>query len=177
MTKENGQQESFARICLKEALLLLAEEKDYKDISVTELCRKAGVSRMAFYRNYRVVNDIFFEIANDLNNEVVTALGSPFRMNTTREWYVGVFELIGNHQATMRLMFQENFQYQWMKTVNGFAVHDEGFSSGKRYQRLMWSGGFENAVNYWLNSGMKESPEEMAEYCITYLPHLWKRLD
>ena len=38
---------------LQDALILLMKEKQYRSISITELCRKAGVSRMAFYNNYK----------------------------------------------------------------------------------------------------------------------------
>lgn len=38
---------------LQDALILLMKEKQYRSISVTELCKKAGVSRMAFYNNYK----------------------------------------------------------------------------------------------------------------------------
>lgn len=38
---------------LQQALILLMEKKQYKDITITELCKKAGVSRMAFYSNMK----------------------------------------------------------------------------------------------------------------------------
>ena len=34
------------------ALLQLMQKKAFDRISITELCRKAGVSRMSFYRNF-----------------------------------------------------------------------------------------------------------------------------
>ena len=43
---------------LQGALLQLIVKKDYDSITVTELCRKAGVSRMAFYGNFQSKDDI-----------------------------------------------------------------------------------------------------------------------
>lgn len=172
LRKHSKDSNELARACLKDALLKLAAGRDFKELSITELCKKAGVSRMAFYRNYSVINDVFNEIAYDLNDDVVRQIGSPFRVETTREWYRRAFEIIKGNREKMSIMFQENFQFEWMKRVNGFAVHDDSFSMEKKYQRLMWSGGFENAVSYWLKGGLKESPEEMADYCIKYLPHM-----
>ena len=172
LQEHNRETNALAKDCLKAAMLELARNRNYKDISVTELCRRAGVSRMAFYRNYRVINDVYFEIAEDLNMEIVRTIGSPFREKTDREWYVKAFCMIIEHRETMRLMLQENFQYQWMKTVNRIVTHDESFPAEQKYQRLIWCGGFENTVSYWLSNGMRESPEEMADYCIRYLPHL-----
>jgi AcrR family transcriptional regulator len=147
-------------------------EKSYKELSVSELCRKAGVSRMAFYRNYQVVNDLFRETARELNEKIILAVGSPFRRGTTVDWYEQAFHIIREHRDEVAIMFQENFQLEWMKVVNGLAVHDPAFSTEKKYQRLIWCGGFENIVAFWLNRGMRESPREMADYCIRYLPHL-----
>ena len=67
-------------------------------------------------------------------------------------------------------MFREDFQFAWMQVVNALAVHDASFSTEKKMQRLIWCGGFENIVAWWLSGGMKETPEEMAEYCERYLP-------
>ena len=41
-----------------EALLLLMKKKEYKDISITEICERAGVTRMSFYRNFDSKEDI-----------------------------------------------------------------------------------------------------------------------
>ncbi len=172
LLRHSREANELAKECLKSALVKLAREKAYKEITVSELCRTAGFSRMAFYRNYTIIDDIFHELATDMNTMVVNTVGSPFRIKTTREWYVCAFRLIAENRDAMELMFQENFQREWMDTVNSFVVHDPDFSGEEKYRRLMWSGGFENTVSYWLNTGMKESPEELADYCITYLPHL-----
>ena len=44
--------------CMYTALLQLMDEKAYHAITVTEIIRRAGVSRMAFYRNYRDKSEI-----------------------------------------------------------------------------------------------------------------------
>jgi AcrR family transcriptional regulator len=43
---------------LTEALFQLLEKKSLEEIKVTELVTRAGVSRMAFYRNYQGLEDI-----------------------------------------------------------------------------------------------------------------------
>ncbi len=35
-----------------DALTLLMKEKEYKDITITDIAKKAGLARMTFYRNY-----------------------------------------------------------------------------------------------------------------------------
>ena len=43
---------------LTTALLQLLETKDLSDITVAQVVRRAGVSRMAFYRNFDTLDDI-----------------------------------------------------------------------------------------------------------------------
>lgn len=172
LRQHSRESNALTRECIKSAMQELAGERSLQEISITALCKKAGVSRMAFYRNYSIIEDVFYEIASDLNHEVSVTIGSPFRTSTDRNWYVKIFSMIAAHKQTMQLMIQQQFQFEWMRAVNGFAVHDGISSTEQIYQRLMWSGGFENTINQWLNTGMKETPEQMAEYCIRYLPHL-----
>jgi AcrR family transcriptional regulator len=46
---------------LETAIFNLLKEKEYKDISISELCDKAWVSRCTFYRNYRDMDDIIYQ--------------------------------------------------------------------------------------------------------------------
>ena len=43
---------------ITEALLQLMRQKPLVEISISELCNKAGVSRISFYRNYSSMDDI-----------------------------------------------------------------------------------------------------------------------
>lgn len=172
LRKHSSEINQLVRDCLKSALLKLINEKACKEISVTELCKKAGVSRMAFYRNYQVMNDLFRELAVDLNNMIIDSIGSPFRSTTMKEWYANAFHTIYENRDSIAIMYQENFQFEWMKIVNSLAIHDPAFSAEEKYQRLIWCGGFENIVSHWLNTGTQESPEEMSLYCERYLANI-----
>lgn len=172
LRRHSAEANALVKDCLKTALLDLIRERPYRDLTVAELCRRAGVSRMAFYRNYQVVNDLFREAATDLNQEILRAVGSPFRAGTSNRWYEQAFRIIARHREQAQVMFREDIQFDWMRIVNGLAIHDPDFPAEKKYQRLIWCGGFENVVAWWLNHEMDPSPEEMAEYCVRYLPHI-----
>ena len=49
----------LARKCIAAALSQLLKEKSFSSITVSELTKKAGVSRMTYYRNYSSKEDIF----------------------------------------------------------------------------------------------------------------------
>ena len=54
----------FAKECIVSALLQLTDLKPLSSVTISELCQKAGVSRMTFYRNYASVEDIFYKEAD-----------------------------------------------------------------------------------------------------------------
>jgi AcrR family transcriptional regulator len=60
----NGAHE-LAVDCIYTALLQLMQTKPYRDISITEITRRAGVSRMAYYRNYADKDDILLRRLED----------------------------------------------------------------------------------------------------------------
>ena len=51
--------------CIYTALLQLMQTKPYRDISITEITRRAGVSRMAYYRNYADKDEILLRRLED----------------------------------------------------------------------------------------------------------------
>ena len=57
----SNDKQRFTKECLYLSLMQLLKKKSIKAITVKELCEKAGLSRMAFYRNYSIVEDILEE--------------------------------------------------------------------------------------------------------------------
>lgn len=59
---------------LREALLKLIAEKSYDKISVTEICDKALINRMTYYKYFKdknqLLNHLFEELSSDLVNKV-----------------------------------------------------------------------------------------------------------
>ena len=61
MEREN-QRIMLTKRLLKESLLRLLERKELDKISITELCREAGINRATFYRHYEIPRDILNEL-------------------------------------------------------------------------------------------------------------------
>jgi len=146
-----------------EALLLLMKEYQYEDISITMLCKKAGVSRMAFYGNFETKDDILKRIVSMINDMVVDEIGSPFKNNTDKEYYKKLFTIIDENRETLNLLFKAGFQYFYLERLNEIVIHEES-SNEVVLQRLTWNGAIVNTVFYWLNNN-NLSIDEIALYC------------
>ena len=148
---------------LVEALLILMKDYQYEDISITMLCKKAGVSRMAFYGNFESKDDILKRIVTELNSLVVNEIGSPFKNNTDKEYYKKLFKIIDESRDTLNLLFRAGFQYFYLEKLNEIVIHEQA-SKDVILQRLTWNGAIVNTVCYWLNNNTL-SIDEIAEYC------------
>ena len=51
---------------LKQALLLCLEEKDYADITITEIARLAGINRTSFYLFFGSLEELFVETCHSI---------------------------------------------------------------------------------------------------------------
>lgn len=56
----------LAKECIYTAFLQLVEQMPYSEITVTEIAKRAGVSRMTYYRNYSSKEDILIKQIDEL---------------------------------------------------------------------------------------------------------------
>ena len=58
---------------LSNTLINLINEEQYEAISISELCSKAGVGRMSFYRNFNSKDDILIKYLYEIDCEKFTS--------------------------------------------------------------------------------------------------------
>lgn len=157
------------RESLLEALLILMKKEPLEKISITNLCKKAGVSRMAFYKNYEVKEDIlirhFDHIADNLIKKFQTLKlessyeSSIIMFNTIKEesdFFLTVFFKSRNEKVINQMFFTFS---KAMEVVNfPYELEDDDIQPFIYYR----GGGLVYLIIYWLENGMKETPEKMA---------------
>ena len=70
MKKLEKNDENNLKDCIFTALILLMEQKDYHQITITDIAKKAGVSRMTYYRTYSSKEDILIQYFNKVTQEL-----------------------------------------------------------------------------------------------------------
>ena len=79
-----------------EQMIQMMQEKPIDEISVSELCRRAGINRTTFYRYYTIPRDILSDIQSDLKNEYERILsGADDRV----ERLAGALRFVRNHSG------------------------------------------------------------------------------
>ena len=88
MDKAESKYFNTARL-MDEALLLLLEQKDIDDITVKEICKKAGVNRSTFYLHYETIYDLLAESLEMLNERFqkpfLNMVSKPIEHSTKEE--------------------------------------------------------------------------------------------
>lgn len=86
---------SDTRACIATALLELLEKQPLPSLSVARVCQRAGVSRMAFYRNFQGLDQVLYERYKGLIAPVFAMVLRSFSFEEKRAVQARLFDLIG----------------------------------------------------------------------------------
>lgn len=162
----NEESNKITRESLLTAMLLLMNEKPFEKITITELVRKAGVSRMAFYRNYDSKEDILISLKDGINEILKNAFLDLEKGRGGYDVYHKIFKGIAEQAEALTLLLKTNYAFPSVLQDNHFFDELVPVSDNTRYYKLVSCfGAVMSVVIQWFVRGMKESVEFMADYC------------
>lgn len=163
---EQESQKEFLQECMFDALMKLMDQFPLEEISITQLCQEAGVSRMTYYRNYHAKEDILKVHMDRVFSEYYAGLAARKGL-TLYDYCVAFFQMfLGSERAFVRrvqeidlgVMIMDQF-YNYLYDILALA----GVSNEKSpYLRSFLAGGLYKLAVDWFRSGAEETPEEMA---------------
>lgn len=167
--KYNAEQSRITKDSIFGALMSLMEKKRFEDISITEVTQKAGVSRMAFYRNYSIMEDILMDHLNNIFREYSNLLNHKEISNyeITRLF----FYYFRQHQKFIENLLRSKLTHLILeKSIEFLNILSNAITCTmdcspefKKYNIAFLSGGFFNVLMIWCKNGMIETDEKMAE--------------
>ncbi|USK60783.1 TetR/AcrR family transcriptional regulator [Peribacillus asahii] len=178
------------RQSIRDALVELIEEKGFEAISVKDITTKAKINRGTFYAHYqdkfdlmtKCEEEIMFEmsrIAKQNFPSVIAALETNSPTVTPFPLVVSIFEYLNENSGFMKavlgpkgdLSFQTKLKDFMWKTLFGnnpeALVKEENLLVPGQYLASYISSAHIGVIQQWLNSGRKESPQEMARILST----------
>jgi AcrR family transcriptional regulator len=170
VNKNNNSQNKITKECIFDALMILMEQKNFKEISITEITKKAGVSRMAFYRNYHQMEDIITSYLDEFLDEYskqIIRCGKKDKYESVC-LYFAYFrkheKLITNliHSKLTNLILERCIEF-FHSFSNDIACEKLYTPEEKRYFIEFVAGGLFRVLIEWAKGGMKESDEYMAK--------------
>ncbi len=163
------------RDVLKKSLITLMKDKNINSITVKELCEEADINRGTFYLHYKDVFHMLSEIEKDLfeefQNMILSHEISPDKIET-KPILKDIFTFIAKNSDFCMVVLCERGDMVFIKKIVS-VIYEKGYSDwsnifkkndkslfDKYYSFILY--GAIGLIDYWLNNGLKESPEYMA---------------
>ena len=163
MTKPNNDDIDIYELLSRADELL--EEKEFREITVSDICKQTGLNRSTFYANFEDLYALAEHIRHQLEGEFA-ALFDPLPTLTHSETGAALrmFTHIYENQPAYRTYFKLGFadrnnilQYDLQRAEQDF--HSEHID----YHITFFRAGFNALVQRWLSGGCTETPEEMTD--------------
>lgn len=143
------------------ALLQLMQKKAFDRISITELCRKAGVSRMSFYRYFESKEDVLKKWCAGITDWFVAESGINYRNDSMELYFNTLFTQVLKYRE-MSFILQKN-GLLWIVKDDIDRVFFETYRDVyDEYKMHFITGGIFNVYTLWIENGLRETPEELA---------------
>ena len=160
---------------IETALALLMKEKDLEEISITDICRKAGVSRNAFYSHFKSKNDIFDHILLEINKEVVKDNDIMFDIkNLNLDFYERLFSALEDKMDMLKIYVNAGFQYRPIMQAY-YSLRLKQVEREERRKRMCWLSGIEVLIMDWVNDRKRDSVKEISLFAYQKLTPILKK--
>ncbi|MGN0738732.1 MAG: TetR/AcrR family transcriptional regulator [Treponema sp.] len=88
---------------MNQALLELLENKNYNEISITEICKNAGVNRSTFYSHYSTIYDLYAETYKNLSDSFFNSFDftretTDAKLFASEKYIVPYLEFVREHK-------------------------------------------------------------------------------
>lgn len=145
------------------ALLKLLKEKPLSAISISELCSRAGVSRMTFYRNYASKEEIIFKHFEEIFEK--------YKSEDFEKYQTGLFcdsnhikhyfESIYRYRDFLDSTVSCGFGILFLNMLNDYLI-EKWSSVSDKYTLVSFAGALYNMFHVWSLSGYSESADDMS---------------
>ena len=144
----------------------------YMEITVTNIIKKAGVARASFYRNFNSISDVIDALVDELSDDLIENVFPNLSGTEERK----LREFLFNHfYQFLRRKWRRNVLKTCLCCLAGLIPKDHWASSlptdtiKDKYSAVGKMGLINSITRKWLESGAKESPEEMIDYIMSLI--------
>lgn len=160
---------------LKQSLLELMSNKPLNQITIKEICEAADVNRGTFYKHYNDQYDLLRQIQNELDVEIKAALDKNVAVTASAGDIIAeIISCITAQGALCKVLFSQHGDTAFLKRIM-YNAHEQCISEWSSRQKpgdikqlemfyAFIANGITAILQNWLQSGMKETPGEIAVF-------------
>lgn len=154
MKKKNDTEEYIT-----EALFLLMEKREYSSISITDISKKAGVSRISFYRNFTSKDEVLKRYLEKSFKDWKTHWEESGDTNIAYQ----IFKFFDEQRRVIQLLYQANLQFLLIDHILLACGYQKGGNKIECYAKSTVAYIIFGWCNEWYLQGMNQTPEEMVK--------------
>lgn len=158
-----------------QALMELMNEKDYSDISVSEIVLRAGVSRVSYYRNYNSKEAILMERLENLMTRFSSEMNNLQKNTPMRRLMTLFFHIAREEKDTFCLLHQAGMDAYIQEGLDQIILSSPHFPTldhRRIYPAYLFSGALFRLLIQWYTHDMKESDTELSNLFCQYMSGL-----
>ncbi len=161
MNTKNNKRRRESVAAIERAFIELLQERDFKDITVSDVCKATGLNRSTFYANYVDI----FDLADSLREKLEADFSAQFQAGPIADRSAASLRMF-RHIYENQLFYKTYFKlgYDGRHAVHLYDVqraNADFHSDHLAYHIEFFRNGLNAIIKMWLEGGCRESPEEM----------------
>lgn len=165
LQRNNEAENSIVRESLTQALLLLLRTKSLEQITITELAKKAGVSRNAYYRNFRSKNALLNSYLRDIIHIINKTLSQYDPITNTYNSWLALLSQIKSIQWEYPILLKAGYEAKIMNEAEKILDNKSSQDTRVIYENHFWVGALCSVVATWVKDDCQTNPHEIAKIC------------
>ena len=153
---------------IETAFLTLILNHKYEDISISEVCKQAGINRSTFYAHYDDINDLIIKIESKFAQGTANIFNYGERQ--THEAMIEMFTFVKTnkhfYKAFLNIPYttlaERNTKIEVLKNIGQKFNINKANTIGIYYRASFFGAGIKEMCRLWLERDCKETPEQMA---------------
>ena len=162
-------QSCLAKQRIVKALTELMREREYADITITEITRKANVSRMTYYRSYSSKEDVLRSFMNGVGERIHAKIVEKDLFRDAYQYYYTLFETLGEYDYLVRAALAAGLDGLILdciaRNMDLTFLSEMDCPVHEKYLLRFHAGAFFHVFIEWIRNGKQESCEQMAHLC------------
>lgn len=159
----------LAKECIVTALIQLSYQKPFSTITISELTQRAGVSRMAYYRNYTSKEDVFQTYMNELVERYYMDV-SRIKKPETHGEYLNIlhcFRYFEKYNDFVTCLIKIGMGDLLLNAITSYMItvyySEDEPDTTLYYQLQSYAGSLFNVYIAWITGGARESVETLSQ--------------
>lgn len=149
---------------MEKVFLDLLQTKELGQITVSELCKGAGLNRTTFYANYADIYALADSIRDKLEADLAELYREEIAAGVNTHDYLKLFRHIRANQIFYCTYFKLGYDNNYKILMYDTDLAQRHFQNRFiRYHMEFFKSGLTSIIKLWLEGGCAETPEEMFE--------------